>query len=182
MSLAPTQLITIQTQRLELVRATLALLESEIPDRARFAAMLGVPLPPVWPAGLNDDHSQRYMIDRMRREGENDFNGWYIVLREPRTAIGNCGFKTMPTNGEVELGYSVLDAHQCKGYCTEAIRALIARAFTYPEVERVTAQTLPHLTPSLRVMQKCGMTFVGEGEDEGMKTVCYAITRSAAKP
>jgi [ribosomal protein S5]-alanine N-acetyltransferase len=178
-SLAPTQqLITIQTPRLELVRATLALLETELPDRARFAAMLGVPIPPIWPAGLNDAQSQQHFIDRVRREGDSDFHGWYIVLREPRTVIGNCGFKTLPVNGEVEVGYSVLDAYQCKGYCTEAMRALIARAFAHPEVERVTAQTLPHLTPSLRVMQKCGMTFVGEGEDEGLRTVCYAITRA----
>lgn len=170
-------LITITTPRLELVRATLAMLEAELPDLARFAAMLGVPIPPIWPAGLNDAQSQQYFIDRVRAEGENDFQGWYIVLREPRTVIGNCGFKTMPMHGEVELGYSVLDAHQCNGYCTEAIRALIARAFTYFEVERVAAATLPHLTPSLRVMVKCGMSFAGEGEEDGLKTVRYEVTR-----
>jgi RimJ/RimL family protein N-acetyltransferase len=181
-SLAPqTTLVTIHTQRLELVRATLELLETELPDRVRFAAILGVPVPPVWPAGLNDAQSQQYMIDRMRREGESDFNGWYIVLRavggKPRAVIGNCGFKTLPQDGCVEVGYSVLEAFQCKGHCTQAIRALIARAFTHREVERVAAQTLPHLTPSLRVMVKCGMTFAGEGEEDGMKTVRYEVTR-----
>lgn len=154
------------------------MVETELPDRAQFAAMLRVPVPPVWPAGLNDDKSQQYFIDRLRAEGENDFQGWYIIVLDPREVIGNCGFKTLPTNGCVEVGYSVLDAYQCRGYCTEAIKALIARAFTYPEVERVAAATLPHLTPSLRVMQKCGMTFVGEGEDEGMKTVRYEVTRA----
>jgi RimJ/RimL family protein N-acetyltransferase len=176
--LAPqAKLVIIQTVRLELVRATLALLETELPDRPRFAAMLRVPVPADWPPGLNDAQSQQYMIERMRREGESDFNGWYIVLRKPRTAIGNCGFKSLPQNGCVELGYSVVDRFQRNGYCTEAIRALIARAFTYPEVYSVAAQTLPHLAPSLRVMEKCGMTFAGEGVEDGMKTVRYEIAR-----
>jgi RimJ/RimL family protein N-acetyltransferase len=177
-SLAPhSKVITVQTVRLELVRATLELLEAELPHRARFAAMLRVPVPADWPPGLNDAQSQQFMIARMRREGESDFNGWYIVLREPRAVIGNCGFKSLPQNGRVELGYSVVERFQRNGYCTEAIRALIAQAFTYAEVHSVVAQTLPHLTPSLRVMEKCGMTFAGEGEEDGMKTVRYEIRR-----
>jgi RimJ/RimL family protein N-acetyltransferase len=117
------------------------------------------------------------MIDRMQREGENDFNGWYIIVRTPRTVIGNCGFKTLPQDGCVEVGYSVLEAHQRNGYCTEAIRALIVRAFSHAEVQRVAAQTFPHLTPSLGVMQKCSMKFIGEGEEDGMKTALYEVTR-----
>jgi len=178
LSLARTRLlITIPTQRLHLVRATLELLETERSDRPKFAAMLDVPVPQDWPAGLNDAQSQQYMIDRMKREGESDFNGWYIVVREPRAVIGNCGFKTLAQDGSVEVGYSVLEAYQRNGYCTEAIRALIARAFTHPKVDRVAAQTFPHLTPSLRVMAKCCMTLVGEGQEDGMKTVCYEVTR-----
>jgi RimJ/RimL family protein N-acetyltransferase len=178
LSLARTRpFITIHTKRLELVRATLELLETERSARPKFATMLGVPVPLDWPAGLNDAHSQQYLIDRMKREGESDFNGWYIVTREPRAVIGNCGFKTLPQDGSVEVGYSVLEAYQRNGYCTEAIRALIARALTHANVDRVAAQTFPHLTPSLRVMQKSGMTFVGEGQEDGLKTVRYEVTR-----
>jgi [ribosomal protein S5]-alanine N-acetyltransferase len=181
-SLAPatTNLVKIETPRLELVRSTLAMLETELPDRATFAAMLGVPAPAVWPAGLNDERSQQYFIHRTRTEGESDFIGWYIVLREPRQVIGNCGFKTLPHNGCVEVGYSILDAFQRNGYCTEAIRALIERAFRYPEVERVIAETLPHLIASRRVMEKCGMAHVGEGnEEDGMKTIRYEVRRNS---
>jgi [ribosomal protein S5]-alanine N-acetyltransferase len=181
-SLAPatTNLITIRTPRLELVRSTLAMLETELPDRATFAAMLGVPVPEVWPAGLNDQQSQQYFIDRTRSEGESDFIGWYILLREPRQVIGNCGFKTLPQNGCVEVGYSVLEAFQGNGYCTEAIKALIERAFSHAEVERVRAETFPHLIASKRVMEKCGMAYVGEGnEEDGMKTIRYEIRRNS---
>ena len=169
---------TISTARLELVRATLELAECEIPDRRRFAEMLCVPVPDVWPPPLNDEQSQKYFIDRLRKEGESDFHGWYIVLREPRQVIGNCGFKTQPQDGVVEIGYSILPESQRHGYCTEAIRALLARAFTHSSVERVGAETLPNLWPSIRVMEKCQMRFVGYGsEEEGVRTVRYEVKR-----
>ena len=173
----PYTFTAISTQRLDLLRATLELAECENRDRERFAEMLGVPAPAVWPPPLNDEQSQQYFIDRLRKEGESDFHGWYIVLREPRTLIGNCGFKTRPEHGVVECGYSVVPEFQRHGYCTEAVRALIGRAFTHASVDRVAAETLPNLWPSIRVMEKCRMRFVGYGIDEGVRTVRYEVSR-----
>lgn len=100
------------------------------------------------------------------------------MLRDPRALIGNSGFKTMPKDGCVEIGYSLLPAFHAHGYGSEAARALVAWAFTQSEVERVAAETLPHLRPSIRVMENCGMRFIGEGaEEEGMRTVHYEVTR-----
>lgn len=176
-SASPFTFTTLSTPRLELVRSTLELAECEISNRARFAQMLGVPAPAVWPPPLNDDQSQKYFIDRLHREGEGDFHGWYIVLREPRQLIGNCGFKTQPEHGVVEIGYSIVPEFQRHGYCTEAIRALISRAFMHASVDRVAAETLPNLWPSIRVMEKCRMRFVSYGIDEGMRTVRYEVSR-----
>jgi [ribosomal protein S5]-alanine N-acetyltransferase len=56
----------------------------------------------------------------------------------------------------------MLEAHQRNGYCTEAVRALIAWGFEQQAVQTVIAHTLPGLEPSIRVMEKCGFKFVGE--------------------
>lgn len=174
----PFTFTTISTPRLELLRATLELAECEALNRERFAEMLGVPVPPLWPPPLNDEQSQQYSINRLRKEGENDFHGWYILLREPRQVIGNCGFKTAPRDGVVEVGYSIVPDFQRRGYCTEAIRTLISRAFTHASVQRVAAETLPNLWPSLRVMEKCRMRFIGYGaEEDGVRTVRYEVKR-----
>jgi RimJ/RimL family protein N-acetyltransferase len=77
----------------------------------------------------------------------------------------------------VEIGYSVVPEAQRHGYCTEAVRALIARAFAHASIDRVAAETLPNLWPSIRVMEKCRMRFVGYGTDEGMRTVRYEVSR-----
>jgi ribosomal-protein-alanine N-acetyltransferase len=70
--------------------------------------------------------------------------------------IGNAGFKGSPKDGLVEIGYSMLEMHHRQGYATEAVRGLLSWAFQNPEVQRVVADTLPGLTPSIRVMKNSG--------------------------
>jgi ribosomal-protein-alanine N-acetyltransferase len=92
--------------------------------------------------------------------------------------LGSAGFKGIPDNGLVEIGYSMLEEHQRNGYCTEAVHALIGWAFRYPDVNKVIAHTLPDLLPSIRVMEKCGLVFVGNGPvEDGMQTIRYELTR-----
>jgi RimJ/RimL family protein N-acetyltransferase len=94
--------------------------------------------------------------------------------------VGGAGFKGSPRDGVVEIGYSMLEAHQGHGYCTEAVRALIGWAFGHPEVRLVIAHTLPELRPSIRVMEKCGFVFTGQGPGEdGMQTVRYELRPEA---
>jgi RimJ/RimL family protein N-acetyltransferase len=54
----------------------------------------------------------------------------------------------------VELGYSVLEEFQRRGYATEAAGALTAWAFAHTEVCRVIAEALPQRAASIRVLEK----------------------------
>lgn len=92
--------------------------------------------------------------------------------------VGNAGFKSRPQAGLVEIGYSILEAHQRNGYCTEAVRTLLDWAFQNRAVRTVIAHTLPGLTPSIRVMEKCGLVFGGDGpREDGMPTIRYQLSR-----
>lgn len=66
-------------------------------------------------------------------------------------------------NGRVEIGYVIDPAHHNQGYCTEAVRAVIADLFGrgYTEVE---AGAFPGNAASLRVMEKCGMKRIDKTE------------------
>jgi len=77
----------------------------------------------------------------------------------------------------VEIGCGILSEHRRRGFATEAAQALVERAFSVPVVTSVIAETLPDLLPSIGVMEKCGMTYVGEGSESGV--VRYEITREA---
>jgi [ribosomal protein S5]-alanine N-acetyltransferase len=101
---------------------------------------------------------------------------YYLLLRESRTLIGTCGFKAAPdADGRVEVGYSVLEQFRRRGLATEAVQALMQAAFEAGASE-IAAETYPSLLPSLRVMEKCGMTLVGDGSETG--TIRYSRGKS----
>ena len=91
-----------------------------------------------------------------------------MVLRRPRTLVGVVGYKGMPKDGTVEVGYGIVAEHQRRGYATEATRALVDQAFATPGVTRVIAETLPGLAPSIGVLEKLKFTLIGEGSEPGV--------------
>lgn len=108
---------------------------------------------------------------RVRREGHTDEGDIGESL-----VIGTCGFRGLPSDdGTVETGYSILEEHQGKGYATELVGALIAWAFADPRVARVIGETFPDMTPSRRVLEKCGFSLRGQAVEPG--AVRYELTR-----
>ncbi|MBV9439023.1 MAG: GNAT family N-acetyltransferase [Candidatus Eremiobacteraeota bacterium] len=122
--------------------------------------MLAAAVPADWPPPLNDEDSQRFFTSALRdRPAAAGWLIWYFVRREePRTVIGNGGFKGEPLDGTVELGYSVIPAFQRRGYASEAAEALVRWAFRDPRVQRVVAETFPELEGSLGVLRRTGFT------------------------
>jgi len=164
--------IRLSTQRLTLVPVTLEYIEAEIADRARLSRALGAEIPAGWPPPLNDGSTMRWTRDNLLANPDNrGWGTWYFILRregEMPVLIGNGGFKgKLVAPATCEVGYSVMEAHQRRGYASEAVRALTNWAFTHPEIERVVAQTLPELTPSIRVLEKNAFVRVDEAFEEG---------------
>jgi len=63
--------------------------------------------------------------------------------------------------------YGIVASHQGKGYATEATQALLDWVCRDPRTRRIIAETLPRLGASIAVMEKCGMSFLGEGSEPG---------------
>jgi RimJ/RimL family protein N-acetyltransferase len=70
----------------------------------------------------------------------------------------------------------VIAAYREQGYATEAAQAFVGWALSHAGVEEIVAQTFPSLPASIRVMEKCGMAFVGPGYEEG--TILYRRVRT----
>ena len=175
--------VRIATDRLELVQGNLELSRAELTDRPRFASLLNARVL-QWPPPLNDENSMRFSLDFYARNPDADGWGvWYFILNpegDERIVIGNGGFKGKPSpEGTVEIGYSILDNYQKRGYGSEAVRAMLEWAFSHSKVHHVTAETLPALTPSIRILEKNGFRFVGDGSEPGV--IRYEIQRDAWK-
>lgn len=166
------------TPRLYLQPATRDLLRAELEQRAEFRRLLGVHVPDEWPPELYDADAIRFTLRQYEVAPASE--AWwvhYCVLRdgsEP-TLIGVTGYKGPPSAGCVEVGYGILPQYRRMGYATEATSGMVAHAFATPGVNRVAAETYPHLTASIGVMVKCGFVFVGEGAEPGV--IRYEVTR-----
>jgi RimJ/RimL family protein N-acetyltransferase len=117
----------------------------------------GVPTP----RAVVERHILPEILHSYRREPA--FGKFAAVERATGSFIGWLGLEPSTPPGprrEVELGYRLRRAAWGRGYATEGGRALVAKAFAEPGVERVWAQTMAVNTASRRVMEKCGLRFV----------------------
>ncbi|MEK7348082.1 MAG: GNAT family N-acetyltransferase [Candidatus Eisenbacteria bacterium] len=163
----------LRTTRLELIAATLDMALAERDAPARLERDFGIRLALPWPPPLNDEASLAWSISVLREErGAAGWGFWYLSLPAaaeggPLLAIGNGGFKGGPdATGTVEIGYSVLEEYQRRGYASEAVEALVAWAFLQRGVRRVIAETYPVLIGSIGVLRKTGFREIGTGSEE----------------
>jgi [ribosomal protein S5]-alanine N-acetyltransferase len=147
-------------------------------DAAGLGALLRAKLTSEWPPVDWEPHVYR-IIQKQYDEWPASF-GWhrYVVLDggfgKARTLVGAIGGFPR-AEGDVEIGYSTLPAFQRRGYATASARTLVDWLLTVDGVQSVSAQTYPRLPESIKVMERCGMSYVGEGDDSG--TVRYRRTR-----
>lgn len=163
----------VQTERLELVPATVALLEADLESHAKLASVLNAQVPESWPPGEYDAPAMRYFRDRLTEDPDAaPWYGWYVLSRptsqRPRTLIGAGGFFGPPgADGIIEIGYSVARDFKRRGYATEFVRALVDHAFATGQVRRIVARTTAENPGSIRVLERAGFQFAGAGQEPG---------------
>jgi [ribosomal protein S5]-alanine N-acetyltransferase len=103
-----------------------------------------------------------------------------VVLQQPRlTLIGAVSPKGPPSpDGTVEILYGIVGSQAGKGYATEATRALLEWVCKDPRTRRVVAETMATRAASIAVMEKCGLSFLGEGSVPGAIRYVLACQRT----
>lgn len=99
---------------------------------------------------------------------------WCIRRRESGEMVGDFCFKGLPENGCPEIGYGIIEAHQGKGYATEAIGAACRWALSQPGIKAVEAETAPDNTASQKVLSKLGFVPTGSAGEEGPRYILYS--------
>jgi RimJ/RimL family protein N-acetyltransferase len=176
-------ILTITTNRLELIAATAPMVHAEMYHRLQFAQILHARVPGSWPPELNSEATMAFSLRQLEQSpDENGWWVWYFVLcygnAQSRVLIGNGGFKGRPApDGTVQIGYSMMPLFQKSGYATEAVAGLVDWAFAHAEVVRIVAETVPELYPSIRVLEKNGFVPIGNGSEDGIMR--FELTRQA---
>lgn len=171
------------TDRLDLLALTADALDAwTARDVDRLSKLTGA----IFPAGAEPppllDEDLPKLRDGLRADPT--LAGWWLWLlteRHTGRAVGTAGLSHTPEPGLAQMGYSVYPDLQGRGFATEAIRALMARAFADPSVERVRA-TIPRWNgASIRVAEKAGLRHTGMDHDPEVGDVLvYEIERPLA--
>ena len=152
----------IETARLQLLPATVALARAEIGDRREFARLLGASVPDNWPPETLADALPLFLGRLEAAPDHVGWFGWYALAAGDGAAapvlVASGGFKGPPQDGTVEIGYSVLTQFQGRGYATELVGGLVRWAMGQPGVTRVVAETEWANPASVRVLDKAGFT------------------------
>jgi [ribosomal protein S5]-alanine N-acetyltransferase len=167
----------LKTPRLRLVAMTPAMLEADVARDGSLGAALSAQLTSEWPPVDWETHVIEMIFVQTSQVPSSV--GWhrYALLSEgrgKRTLIGCVGGFPKP-DGVVEIGYSTLPSFQRRGLGSEAARALTDWLLQQDGVLAVTAQTFTTMPESIKVMERCGMAFAGQGDDPG--TVRYRRDR-----
>lgn len=168
------QLTRYKTKRLDLVASELEHINAELESLNQLGRLLEADIPSGWPPGEYDRGAQEFFRGKMIEGGEASagWYGWYAIRssedKSKRTVVAAAGFYGPPTEtGEVEIGYSVVDAFKNKGYATEIVESLVIIAFSNPDVKRILARATPHNPASQSVLKKAGFNQSALVDEEG---------------
>ena len=95
-----------------------------------------------------------------------DYYRWAVIEKASRECIGQIAYFLVDSkNHFAEIEYCIGSAFQCKGYATEATKAVIDYGFNEINLHKVQICTKTINAPSKRVIEKCGFTYEGTLRD-----------------
>lgn len=104
-----------------------------------------------------------------------NYGRWAVHVKPSLEFIGWCGLKNRPERNEIDLGYRFIKSSWGKGYASEAAFACIRYGFEKLNLQCITGRAMPANTGSLRVLEKCGMTFTRKEMVDGHPAITYQI-------
>ena len=159
---------------------------AELDSPHALGELLAADVPESWPPELYDAGAIRWMLSWLETHPHEAAWSLYYVAERPRSQqgrpllVGIAGYKGAPdASGVVEIGYGIVPEERCRGFASEAVRALLERAFDDSRVEAVIAHTLPNIAPSIGVLRKTGFLFAGSGTDAQEPTAIRFVLERA---
>jgi RimJ/RimL family protein N-acetyltransferase len=111
----------------------------------------------------------------VRHQAEHGWAFWALEERASGRFLGDCGVQPLERRegGEPELGYDLHPDAWGRGLATEAAAATLDYARRVLAFQRVIAVVKPDHRASRRVLERIGMTLVGERQAYGIPMLEY---------
>jgi RimJ/RimL family protein N-acetyltransferase len=137
----------------------------------------GIPFPP--------ERSRAFVARQQAHLVAHGYCRWKITLPETGEYLGFCGAEHKVLDGETvpEIGWWIAPEYWGKGYASEAAHAAFGHLWNQVRVGRITSCAFPDNAPSIRIMQKIGLSFEKEFlepsplSEDSFRLVMYSRTR-----
>ena len=124
-------------------------------------------------------------VDEMRRMladypdyDKHGFGRWSCIHRESGRFIGFSGLKYLEDfDAEVDLGFRFFPEFWGRGIATESGLASVRYGFDVLGLDRIIGLAVPENIGSIRVLEKCGMSFERHTTFDGQNVALYAIDK-----
>ena len=126
----------------------------------------------------SDEAIQSFVDRQVNLYRERGYCRWKLVEKASGNLAGFCGVGFWRDRLDPEIGWWLARSHWGRGFATEAATAALRDIFERIQLNRVISVAMPANTASTRIMQKLGLEFQREFENEGVRLVEYAIHRS----
>ncbi len=130
----------------------------------------------LWDPHPTLGYTKSYLKNLNRLYKNHIYYEWGVYLKENHTLIGTCGFTAFHfLSKSAEIGYSFGTSYWGHGYATEAVTAALSFGFRDLSIKHIDACYALVNTASGRVLEKCGMTYMGECDPMIIKNHEYRV-------
>ena len=110
-----------------------------------------------------EEQAQKILLDIILPQYKNNLGRWAIHTKDNMDFIGWCGLKYRTDLHEIDLGYRLMQKAWGKGYATEAAQYSLDHGFQTLNLKLITGRAHIENLASIKVLEKIGMNFIGEG-------------------
>jgi ribosomal-protein-alanine N-acetyltransferase len=102
----------------------------------------------------------------LSKNGNDGFNMWLIIEKKNNLIIGSAGYIGKSDNkGIVEIGFGIVPSRRGKGFCNEAVNALLKWGLSHDEVNTIIARCDKSNMASRKAIIKLGFEYLNEKDD-----------------
>lgn len=109
------------------------------------------------------EHAAQIINDIILPQYKNNLGRWAIHTKDNMNFIGWCGLKYRPEIDEIDLGYRFMQKAWGKGFATEAAQHTLDYGLNDLQLKLITGRAHIENIASIKVLEKIGMDYVGEG-------------------
>jgi RimJ/RimL family protein N-acetyltransferase len=125
------------------------------------------------------EKAAEYIAHQSAHWAEFGYGHWAVITREDGRVIGWNGLEYLLELDETEVAYLLSKRVWGRGYATEAARAAVRFGFERAGLSKIIGLVHSENTGSVRVLEKCGLSFDDRITLWGMELSRYRLQRSA---